>query len=477
MNFKMIRYTIGFILIFEALFMCIPALTALIYSERAIWSWLICITICLITGKLLALKKPQNTTLYAKEGYLIVALSWIVLSLFGAFPFIISGAIPSFIDALFETVSGFTTTGSSILSDVESLPRSMLMWRSFSHWVGGMGVLVFIIAFLPLSGGNNMHLMKAESTGPSVNKIVPRVKKTALILYTIYFSFTIVEFILLLFGGLDAFEAINIAFATAGTGGFAIHNNSLGDYSSYLQIVITVFMLLFSINFGSYFLLFTGKIKESFNCEVRCFLLIFITAVSCISINIYNMYGNLGEAIRNSAFTVSSIISTTGFSTVDFDKWPEFSQTIVVLVMFTGSCAGSTAGGIKISRILILIKGISKELLSMIHPNQIKKITIDKKTIEHETVRSVNVYIVCYLLIFTASIIIVSFEDYDLITNFTAVASNLNNVGPGLAKVGPTCNFGFLSVPTKLVLIFDMLAGRLELYPMLILFNRHTWKK
>lgn len=477
MNFKMIRYIIGFILIFEAIFMVIPALTALVYSEKAIWSWLICMLICLGFGKLLAFKKPENKTLYAKEGYIIVSLSWIVLSLFGSFPFVLSGAIPSFVDALFETVSGFTTTGSSILSDVESLPKSMLMWRSFSHWVGGMGVLVFIMAFLPLSGGNNMHLMKAESTGPAVSKIVPRVKKTAFILYTIYFSFTIVQFIILLCGGLSVFEAINIAFATAGTGGFSIYNNGLESFSPFLQIVITVFMLLFSINFSSYFLLFTGKLKEAFNCEVRYFLLIVAASVCCISINIYNMYGNIGESIRHSAFAVSSLISTTGFSTVDFDKWPELSQTILVIIMFTGSCAGSTAGGIKISRIIILLKGLSKELLNMIHPNQVKKITIDKKTIEHETIRSVNVYIVCYLVIFIASLIVISFEDYDLITNFTAVTASLNNVGPGLAKVGPTCNFGFLSVPTKLVLIFDMLAGRLELYPMLILFNRHTWKK
>lgn len=477
MNFKMIRYIIGFILIFEAIFMVIPALTALVYSEKAIWSWLICMLICLGFGKLLAFKKPENKTLYARDGYVIVALSWIVLSLFGSFPFIISGAIPSFVDALFETVSGFTTTGSSILSDIESLPKSMLMWRSFSHWVGGMGVLVFIMAFLPLSGGNNMHLMKAESTGPAVSKIVPRVKKTAFILYTIYFSFTIVQFIILLCGGLSVFEAINIAFATAGTGGFSIYNNGLESFSPFLQIVITVFMLLFSINFSSYFLLFTGKLKEAFNCEVRYFLLIVAASVCCISINIYNMYRSIGESIRHSAFAVSSLISTTGFSTVDFDKWPELSQTILVIIMFTGSCAGSTAGGIKISRIIILLKGLSKELLNMIHPNQVKKITIDKKTIEHETIRSVNVYIVCYLVIFIASLIVISFEDYDLITNFTAVTASLNNVGPGLAKVGPTCNFGFLSVPTKLVLIFDMLAGRLELYPMLILFNRHTWKK
>lgn len=477
MNFKMIRYIIGFILIFEAIFMVIPALTALVYSEKAIWSWLICMLICLGFGKLLAFKKPENKTLYAKEGYIIVSLSWIVLSLFGSFPFVLSGAIPSFVDALFETVSGFTTTGSSILSNVESLPKSMLMWRSFSHWVGGMGVLVFIMAFLPLSGGNNMHLMKAESTGPAVSKIVPRVKKTAFILYTIYFSFTIVQFIILLCGGLSVFEAINIAFATAGTGGFSIYNNGLESFSPFLQIVITVFMLLFSINFSSYFLLFTGKLKEAFNCEVRYFLLIVAASVCCISINIYNMYGSIGESIRHSAFAVSSLISTTGFSTVDFDKWPELSQTILVIIMFTGSCAGSTAGGIKISRIIILLKGLSKELLNMIHPNQVKKITIDKKTIEHETIRSVNVYIVCYLVIFIASLIVISFEDYDLITNFTAVTASLNNVGPGLAKVGPTCNFGFLSVPTKLVLIFDMLAGRLELYPMLILFNRHTWKK
>ncbi len=477
MNYRMIRYILGFILVFESAFMLISLITALIFFETTIFAWIISILLCLITGRLLIFKKPQNTTLYAKEGYVIVALSWIILSLFGCVPFIVTGSIPSFTNALFETVSGFTTTGATILDDVESLPKSILMWRSFSHWIGGMGVLVFIMAFLPLSGGNNLHIMKAESTGPSVSKIVPRIKKTALILYVIYFGLTIIQFILLLFGGMSVFDALNTAISTAGTGGFGIKNDSLASYSVYLQSVVTAFMLLFSINFGSYYLLFTGRLREAFTCEFKAFIVIVLVATAGITANIYGMYDGLAESFRNSLFTVASIISTTGFSTVDFGTWPELSKTIIVMAMISGACAGSTAGGIKVSRIVILIKGMLKEFHNIIHPNQVKKITIDKKTLEHEIVRSVSVYIICYIMIFIPSVLVVSLENHDMVTNFTSVLTALNNVGPGLEKVGPTSNFGFLSVPTKLVLIFDMLAGRLELFPMMILFNRETWKK
>lgn len=473
----MIKYILGWILVFETLFLLIPLITAAVYGEGCITAILLSMAVCLVVGGLLIFKKPKNTELYSREGFVIVSMSWIVLSLFGALPFFFSGAIPNFIDALFETVSGFTTTGASILSEVENMPKAMLMWRSFTHWVGGMGVLVFIMAFIPLSGGQNIHIMKAESPGPSVSKLVPRVKTTALILYSIYFVLTLTEFVLLLFGGMSVFEALNTALATAGTGGFGIKNDSLGSYSPYIQIVVTVFMIMFAINFSSYYFIISGKLKEAFNKEVRVFLMIVLSAIAIITFNVRGLFDSVGEALRHVSFTVASIISTTGFSTVDFDLWPELSRTIIVLLMLVGGCAGSTGGGIKVTRVIILVKGLAKELEVMIHPKQLKKITVDSKPIEHEIVRSVNSYMVCYVLLFIVSALVISIDGHDLITNFTAVSAAVNNIGPGLELVGPTQNFSFFSAPSKLVLIFDMLAGRLELFPMLLLFSRATWKK
>lgn len=477
MNFRMISYILGWILIFESLFMIVPSVTALCYGEPALWYFLLTAVLCLAIGGLLTRKKPERKQLYSREGNVIVALSWILLSIFGAVPFYISGEIPSFPDALFETVSGFTTTGASILSEVESLPKSMLMWRSFTHWVGGMGVLVFIMAFLPLSGAQNMHIMKAESPGPSVSKLVPRIKSTALLLYKIYFVLTILEFVVLLICGMTVFEALNTAFATAGTGGFGIYNNSMGGFSPKLQIVVTVFMILFSINFNSYFFLISGKLREAFNAEVCVFFVIVASAIGIITINISGLFDTVGEALRHSSFAVVSVISSTGFCTVDFNLWPELSRTLLVLIMFIGACAGSTGGGIKVSRIIILFKSMSKELHAIVHPKQVKKIKLNSHPIEHETVRGVNVFMVAYLMTFTISLVLISFDNHDLITNFTAVTAAINNIGPGLELVGPTSNFGFFSAPAKAVLIFDMLAGRLELFPMLLLFTPATWKK
>ena len=477
MNFRMIKYILGWILVFETLFLLIPLITAIVYGESCITAVLLSIAVCLAAGGLLILRKPQNTALYSREGFVIVSMSWIVLSLFGALPFVFSGAIPDYVDALFETVSGFTTTGASILSEVESMPKAILMWRSFTHWVGGMGVLVFIMAFIPLSGGQNIHIMKAESPGPSVSKLVPKVKTTALILYSIYFVLTLSEFVLLLFGGMSVFEALNTALATAGTGGFGIKNDSIGGYSPYIQIVVTVFMVMFAINFSSYYFIISGKLKEAFNTEVRIFLIIVFSAITMITLNVRGYFDSIGDAVRNVSFTVASIISTTGFSTVDFDVWPELSRTILVLLMMVGGCAGSTGGGIKVTRIIILVKGLAKELEVMIHPKQRKKISVDAKPIEHEVVRSVNSYMVCYVLLFAASAALISIDGHDLITNFTAVCATVNNIGPGLELVGPTRNFALFSAPSKIVLIFDMLAGRLELFPMLLLFSRATWKK
>lgn len=477
MNTKMIRYILGWLLIFEAIFFTIPVITAAIYKEQAVWSFAICAVICFVAGKLLSLKKPKDTTLYSKEGFVIAALSWIVMSIFGAFPFIMTKVTSSYIDALFETVSGFTTTGSTIFNDVEALPKSINMWRCFTHWIGGMGVLVFLMAFLPLSGGENMHIMKAESPGPSVSKLVPRVKTTALILYSIYFLLTVLQFIILVVEGMPVFDSICTAIGTAGTGGFGIKNDSLSGYSGTIQITVTVFMILFSINFNSYFLLLNGKIKDAFNYEVRTFLVIVAVASGLIVLDMYSAFDTVGEAIKHATFSVASLISTSGYMSVDFDKWKSLSKTVLVLVMFIGACAGSTGGGIKVSRIVILFKGVKNELSTIIHPRQIKKVSVDKHSVEDYTVRGVLVYLACYVLIFTVSLLLISWEGYDLTTNFTSITTTLNNIGPGLELVGPTQNFAFWSVPSKLIFIFNMLAGRLELFPMLILFYPKTWKK
>ncbi len=477
MNYRMIKYILGWIMIFSAIFMAVPLLTAVVYGEKAGWSFLITAGICAAIGGLMVIRKPENKVLYAREGFLIVAMSWVLMSLFGALPFVISGAIPDYIDALFEIVSGFTTTGASILTEVEALPKCILMWRSFSHWIGGMGVLVFIMVFVQMSGGQNMHIMKAESPGPTVSKLVPRVKTTAMILYSIYFVLTLILFIMLIAGGVSIFESANIAFATAGTGGFGIKNDSMGSFSPYVQIVVTVFMLLFSINFSSYYLILMRNFKDAFNSEVRWFLIIVATVITIISINVSGMFETTGEAVRHAAFSVASVISTTGFATVDFNLWPELSRNLLVMIMFVGACAGSTGGGIKVSRIIILFKSMGKELETLIHPKQVKKVTIDNRLVEHETVRSVNVYMVCYIMIYVFSVIAISFDNHDFTTNFTAVAATINNIGPGLEMVGPMGNFSFFSPLSKLVLIFDMLAGRLELFPMLLLFMPMAWKK
>ena len=477
MNYRMIRNILGWLLIFECGFMLVPVVTALVYREREIWSFLVTMLLAGSIGALCVWTKPANSILYARDGFVIVSLSWIVLSFFGAIPLFISGAIPHFVDALFETVSGFTTTGATILSAVEPLPRCMLMWRSFTHWVGGMGVLVFIMAFVPLSGGQNMHIMKAESAGPSVSKLVPRVKTTALILYSIYIALTFIMFLFLLGGKMSVFEALNTAFGTAGTGGFGFRNDGFASFSPYIQWVVTVFMLLFSVNFSCYYLLLIGRIKDAFNTELRCFLYLVAGAVLIITLNVRGMFDTLGEAIRHVFFTVSSLMSTTGFTTVDFNLWPELSRTVIVLLFFTGACAGSTCGGLKISRLLILIRGALNEVGNLVHPHRVKKVMLDKRPVDSEVVRSTNRYIICFMLLFIISLILISFDDHDLITNFTAVATTINNVGPGLALVGPTGNFGFFSVPSKLVLILDMLAGRLEIFPVLALFTPSTWKK
>ena len=476
MNYKMIKHTLGWLLLFESAFFTVPIITAAVYKEAEILSFALSMLICAAFAAIFLIGKPKSRVLYAREGFVIVALSWIFLSIFGALPFMFSGVTRSYVDALFETISGFTTTGATIFSDVEALPYSINIWRCFTHWIGGMGVLVFILAFIPLSGGQNMHIMKAESTGPSVSKLVPRVKTTALILYVIYFALTILQFILLLCGGMSLFDSLCTAFGTAGTGGFGIKNDSFNSYSPYLQIVVTVFMLLFSLNFSAYYLAFKGKFKDALTTEIKVFLCVVATAIAIITFNIYKTFDSVGEALRHAAFTVASVISTTGFATVDFDLWPSVCHVVLVLIMFVGACVGSTGGGIKISRFVILFKGIGNEIKKLLHPRRVQKITIDDRPVETDVVRSVNSYIMVFLSIFITSLLLISIENHDLVTNFTAVAATLNNIGPGLSKVGPTQNFAFFSAPSKLVLMFNMLAGRLELFPMLLLFSPSTWR-
>ena len=477
MNYRMISYTLGVLLLFEAGFLLIPAIAALALSENALWAILWSAAACLGAGALLLLTRPRRTTLHARDGFVIVALSWIVLSLFGALPFYISRAIPAFIDALFETVSGFTTTGASILSNVEAMPKSLLLWRSFTHWVGGMGVLVFIMAILPLGGGQNIHIMKAESPGPTVSKLVPRVRTTAFLLYAIYLVMTVAEFILLVAGKMPAFDAICTAFGTAGTGGFGVKNDSLGGYSAYLQIVVGVFMLLFAVNFGSYFALLRKKPREAFTTEVRAFFCIVAAAIAVITVNAYRLFPSVKEALRHVFFAVASIISTTGFSTADFDVWPELSRTILVLLMLIGACAGSTGGGFKVARVVLLVKTFGREVHQAIHPKQVKKITADGKPVEKNVLESLFAFTISTIIIYIVSMLLISVDDLDFSTNFTAVAATLNNIGPGLSLVGPTGNYAVFSTFSKSVLIFDMLAGRLELFPMLFLFSPVTWKR
>ena len=478
MNYGIIKYIVGWTLILEAALMVPSAIVALIYGEAAVWDFVETIGLCFLAGMALKLKKPGSQVFFTREGFVSVALSWVALSVMGGLPFVFSGAIKNPVDALFETVSGFTTTGASILSSVEDLPRSILFWRSFTHWIGGMGVLVFLLTLIPMSGGFHMNIMKAEISGPSVSRLVPKVRSTAKILYGIYIGMTVLEIILLLIGRMPLFDALTLSFGTAGTGGFGIRNDSIAGYSVYHQVIITIFMILFGVNFNAYFFILMGKARQAFQIEeVKGYLAIILVSALVITANIWQLYGSVAVAFQQAAFQVASIITTTGYATANFDLWPQVSRTILVMLMFVGACAGSTGGGIKVSRFLILIKTVRKELLQYLHPKSVKRIKMDGKAIEHEVVRSTNVFMVTYVLIFAFSILFLAFDNLDLVTNFTAVAATLNNIGPGLELVGPSANFAVFSDGAKLILIFDMLAGRLELFPLLLLFVRDTWKK
>ena len=477
MNTSIIRYILGHVLRIEALLLLLPCLIAVYFHESQGWYYLFTAALCVVLGMLMTWKKPQSSIFYLKEGCIATAMSWIFLSVFGCLPFCISGEIPSFTNALFETISGFTTTGASILEDVEALSHCALFWRSFTHWIGGMGVLVFLLAIIPMSGGSNINLMRAESPGPSVGKLVPKIGATARILYGIYFGLTLLQLLLLYLNGMPLFDAVTTSIGTAGTGGFGIRGDSIAGYSDTLQWIVTVFMILFGINFNFYYYLLFRQFRKALGMqEVRAYLLIILASVGFITLNIRHLTGGLFRALTQAAFQVASIITTTGFATTDFNQWPEASKTILVMLMFVGACAGSTGGGIKVSRFLISIQSVLSELHSYIHPKAITTVKMDKKPIDREVVRATNVYFITFLLVFATSVFVISLEGHDLITNFTAVAATINNIGPGLSQVGPAANFNFFSHFSKYVLMFDMLAGRLEFFPLLILLHPTVWK-
>jgi len=462
-----------------SMLMLLPLTVALIMREKTVPAYLITIVTYAIPGILMCIKKPKRSAIYARDGIVIVALTWIVVCLIGALPLYISGEIPSYHDALFELVSGITTTGASIMKDVESLSYSNLMWRAFSHWIGGMGVLVFVLAILPQSETHSMYLLRAEIPGLKVGKIVSKIRMTASILYGIYIILTLLQIIILKFGGMTWFESLTHSFATAGTGGFGIKNESVGYYdSAFIQNTITVFMLLFSLNFNLYYMILIGQVMQVFkNEELHWFIFTVVSAIILITFNIYHIYGNVEESLRYAAFQVASIISTTGFSTVNYDLWPDFSKIILILLSFTGACAGSTCGGIKFARVIILIKSGICELKKLVFPHSVNLVKLERKTIEPGVLSAAHAFFVVYMLLIGISILLISLEPFDLVTEATAVIACVGNVGPGLAGVGPAGNYSDFSVFSKLILIFDMLAGRLELFPMLIIFSPSIWKK
>ena len=478
MNYRMIGYVIGRILMTEAALLALPGITALLYGESLL-PFAVTAALLVAAGLILGWKRPARTAIYARDGFAVVALAWIIMSAFGALPFVLSGDIPSYVDAFFETVSGFTTTGASILTEVESLSRSGLFWRSFTHWVGGMGVLVFVMAILPMTDGHGMHLMRAEVPGPSVGKLVSRMSDSAKILYGIYLAMTLLEIVLLMLGGMPLFDACIHSFGSAGTGGFSSRNLSVGAYNSpYFDVVIGIFMLLFGVNFNLYYFLLIRRFRDVLKSEeLRAYLLIVGAAVVVIAVDISHLYGSALTSLRHAFFQVSSIITTTGYATADFNVWPTFSKGILVVLMFVGACAGSTGGGIKVARVVILVKSALADMRKMLHPNAVSTVRFEGKPLPERNLRGVHVFISVYLLVFTVSFLLLSLEDFDLITTFTALAACINNIGPGLEVVGPTGNFSAFSPAAKLLLSFNMLVGRLEIFPMLLLVAPSIWKR
>lgn len=480
MNKKMVISTLGQLTLSEAALMLLPLITSLIYGEmRAALAFLVAIVVAaLLGGSMFLLFRTENKLIYAKEGFVIVAFGWLIMSAIGALPFVISGDIPSYVDAFFETVSGFTTTGASILGNVELLSHGALFWRSFTHWVGGMGVLVFVMAVLPSISDRSIHIMRAEMPGPIVGKIVPRARQTARILYVIYFVMTVAQIVLMLLGGMPLFDSVLHAFGTAGTGGFGIKADSIASYSPYLQWVIAIFMFLFGVNFNLYYLFIMKKFRSAIKSgEFWAYVGITVGAITLICINIYPSFGSFGEALRASAFQVSSIITTTGFSTVDFNLWPTMSKTVILVLMFVGACAGSTGGGFKVTRVVMLVKTIKQELKRMLHPRSVSTVKFEGKALDRTTTASVGTYLALYLVCFVVIVLVISFEPFDFETTFSAALSCFNNIGPGFSSVGPMASYAEYSAFSKIVLSLAMLLGRLEIYPLLIALSPSTWTK
>lgn len=480
MNYNMIIYILGNLMKVEGCLMVVPLFIAIAKAENApMRAFITTIVMLWGLGTILTSIKFKNKDIYAREGFVITALSWIVLSFFGAMPFYFSETIPSFIDSFFETVSGFTTTGASILTVIEGLPFSILFWRSFTHWIGGMGVLVFLLAIIPMGGDRSMYIMKAEAPGPLVGKLVPKVKSTAKLLYLIYVFLTIAEILFLIAGGMPVFDSIVSAFSTAGTGGYSIKNASIAAYNSaYIEYVIAIFMMIFGINFNLFYLLLMKDFINVFkNEELRYYLGIIAVATILITINIASMYDSIEQAFRNAFFQVTALITTTGFVTANFELWPEFSKTILVVIIMIGACGGSTGGGLKVSRLIIVLKMITQELKRMVHPRSINIIKLDGMKIEQETVDSVTSFFVIYIFLIFGSFIIISVDNFDFTTSLTAVMTCVGNVGPGLGGVGPVENFSIFSPFVKMVLCMDMLLGRLEIFPLVMLFSPAVWKK
>ncbi len=481
MNLPIVRYITGWVLKFEAAFLLIPVIVGLCYKEYHILViYLIVAALCLLAGFVLQIKKPKDmaSQIYIREGFASVALAWVALSVFGCLPFVMTGEIPNFVDALFETVSGLTTTGASILDDVEALSKTSMFWRCFTHWIGGMGIFVFIMAVLPMVGLQSMNLMRAESPGPSVGKFVPKLQNSAILSYVIYIAITIICFISYLISGMTVYESITLCFGTVGTGGFGIYNDSMASFTPLQINLMTIFMILSGVNYSVYFCMITGHLKEILSFEeVRYYFIIIFGSIALIAWNIHSMYGSIGETIRHAAFQVGSVITTSGFSTVDFDQWPQLSKNILIILMIVGACAGSTGGGMKVSRLLILFKSIAKEIRSIIHPHNVRKLYLDKHPLSDEMLRSTNAYAAIYFVLIFVSILLIAHDNLDFTTNFTAVLATLNNIGPGLGMVGPSHSFSVYSMFSKCVFIFDMLAGRLELFPILILFLPSCWRK
>ncbi len=477
MNYRMTAKLLSYVLLVEAALLLLPLTTAILYRESVL-PFLYTVLILSAVGAPAFFLKPRNTRIFAKEGFVIVALSWILLSLFGALPFIFSGAIESYIDAFFETVSGFTTTGATILGDLEALPRSILMWRAFTHWIGGMGVLVFIMALIPSESGRNIHLLRAEVPGPTKGKLVPRLRHTARILYSIYLALTILELISLLIAGMPFYDAFITALSTAGTGGFGVLNDSIAGYHSpAIEWIVAIFMLLFGMNFNIIFLIAIRKFHDVLkNSELRVYLLLILLSVTAITVNTVSMYETLGDAIRTAFFTVNATMSTTGFVIFDYTAWPAFSKAVIILLMIVGASAGSTAGGMKLSRVMILFKNMVREIRHMLRPNSVNRVKLDGEILEEETVRSASNYLIFYCVTFIISFILVSFDNFSIETTMTAVLTCISNIGPVMGTVTPFGNLSDFSVFSKIILSLDMLFGRLEFLPMLILISPSTYK-